>query len=173
MKSMTRGGKMSELDDKQDDLQEQPEIEAMKLELEKIKLEKEKIENDLKSRTVALNKIAKEKQEKELANKTAEEQLEEFKKQVKSFEQKEAFRQSFKDVGLNPDDFQEIVNETDPKVQALKFSELLKAQTAKSAEVALEEFKKKQLENVTPEPKPQSDLQDDAFTQGLKKGLGG
>lgn len=146
------------------------EVEKLKAEYDK---QLESLKKELSTRDAAINKINKEKQEKELANKTAEEQLEEFKKQVKSFEQKEAFRQSFKDVGLNPDDFQEIVNETDPKVQALKFSELLKAQTAKSAEVALEEFKKKQLENVTPEPKPKDDLQDDAFTQGLKKGLGG
>lgn len=146
------------------------EVEKLKAEYDK---QLESLKKELSTRDAAINKINKEKQEKELANKTAEEQLEEFKKQVKAFEQKEAFRQSFKDVGLNPDDFQEIVNETDPKVQALKFSELLKAQTAKSAEVALEEFKKKQLENVTPEPKPQSELQDDAFTQGLKKGLGG
>jgi chromosome segregation ATPase len=146
------------------------EVEKLKAEYDK---QLESLKKELSTRDAAINKINKEKQEKELANKTAEEQLEEFKKQVKSFEQKEAFRQSFKDVGLNPDDFQEIVNETDPKVQALKFSELLKAQTAKSAEVALEEFKKKQLENVTPEPKPKDELQDDAFTQGLKKGLGG
>lgn len=146
------------------------EVEKLKAEYDK---QLESLKKELSTRDAAINKINKEKQEKELANKTAEEQLEEFKKQVKSFEQKEAFRQSFKDVGLNPDDFQEIVNETDPKVQALKFSELLKVQTAKSAEVALEEFKKKQLENVTPEPKPKDELQDDAFTQGLKKGLGG
>lgn len=129
----------------------QNEVEKLKAEYDK---QLESLKKELSTRDAAINKINKEKQEKELANKTAEEQLEEFKKQVKAFEQKEAFRQSFKDVGLNPDDFQEIVNETDPKVQALKFSELLKAQTAKSAEVALEEFKKKQLENVTPEPKP-------------------
>lgn len=127
------------------------EVEKLKAEYDK---QLESLKKELSTRDAAINKINKEKQEKELANKTAEEQLEEFKKQVKAFEQKEAFRQSFKDVGLNPDDFQEIVNETDPKVQALKFSELLKAQTAKSAEVALEEFKKKQLESVTPEPKP-------------------
>lgn len=148
----------------------QNEVEKLKAEYDK---QLESLKKELSTRDAAINKINKEKQEKELANKTAEEQLEEFKKQVKAFEQKEAFRQSFKDVGLNPDDFQEIVNETDPKVQALKFSELLKAQTAKSAEVALEEFKKKQLENVTPEPKLKDELQDDAFTQGLKKGLGG
>ena len=147
----------------------QNEVEKLKAEYDK---QLESLKKELSTRDAAINKINKEKQEKELANKTAEEQLEEFKKQVKAFEQKEAFRQSFKDVGLNPDDFQEIVNETDPKVQALKFSELLKAQTAKSAEVALEEFKKKQLENVTTEPKPRDELQDDAFTQGLKKGLG-
>ena len=144
------------------------EVEKLKAEYDK---QLEALKKELSTRDAAINKINKEKQEKELANKTAEEQLEEFKKQVKAFEQKEAFRQSFRDVGLNPDDFQEIVNETDPKVQALKFSELLKAQTAQSAEKALEEFKKKQLENVTPEPKPKDELQDDAFTQGLKKGL--
>ena len=148
----------------------QNEVDKLKAEYDK---QLESLKKELSTRDAAINKINKEKQEKELANKTAEEQLEEFKKQVKAFEQKEAFRQSFKDVGLNPDDFQEIVNETDPKVQALKFSELLKAQTAKSAEVALEEFKKKQLENVTPEPKPKDELKDDGFTQGLKKGLGG
>lgn len=167
---MTNENKEIDENDNQNGGNDVNEVEKLKAEYDK---QLESLKKELSTRDAAINKINKEKQEKELANKTAEEQLEEFKKQVKSFEQKEAFRQSFKDVGLNPDDFQEIVNETDPKVQALKFSELLKAQTAKSAEVALEEFKKKQLENVTPEPKPQSDLQDDAFTQGLKKGLGG
>lgn len=148
----------------------QNEVDKLKAEYDK---QLESLKKELSTRDAAINKINKEKQAKELAEKTAEEKAAIFEKRVKELEQKETFRQSFKDVGLNPDDFQEIVNETDPKVQALKFSELLKAQTAKSAEVALEEFKKKQLENVTPEPKPQSDLQDDAFTQGLKKGLGG
>ena len=140
----------------------QNEVDKLKAEYD-AKLES--LKKELSTRDAAINKINKEKQEKELANKTAEEQLEEFKKQVKAFEQKEAFRQSFKDVGLNPDDFQEIVNETDPKVQALKFSELLKAQTAKSAEVALEEFKKRQLENVTPEPKPKEITQTDPILE--------
>lgn len=140
----------------------QNEVEKLKAEYDK---QLESLKKELSTRDAAINKINKEKQEKELANKTAEEQLEEFKKQVKAFEQKEAFRQSFKDVGLNPDDFQEIVNETDPKAQALKFSELLKAQTAKSAEVALEEFKKKQLENLTPEPKPKEITQTDPILE--------
>jgi restriction endonuclease len=167
---MTNENKEIDENDNQNGGNDVNEVEKLKAEYDK---QLESLKKELSTRDAAINKINKEKQEKELANKTAEEQLEEFKKQVKAFEQKEAFRQSFKDVGLNPDDFQEIVNETDPKVQALKFSELLKAQTAKSAEVALEEFKKKQLENVTPEPKPKDELQDDAFTQGLKKGLGG
>lgn len=145
----------------------QNEVDKLKAEYDK---QLESLKKELSTRDAAINKINKEKQEKELANKTAEEQLKEFKKQVKAFEQKEAFRQSFKDVGLNPDDFQEIVNETDPKVQALKFSELLKAQTAKSAEVALEEFKKKQLENVTPEPKPQG-ITNELEAQLKAKGL--
>lgn len=110
-----------------------------------------KANKDLASK---FEQVSKEKEAKELAGKSAEEQLIEYQKKIKVLEQKEAFRQSFKDVGLNPDDFQEIVNETNPTLQAQKFAELLKAQTAASAEKALEEFKKKELEKIPKEPKP-------------------
>ncbi len=149
------------------DNQSNADLEAIKAEKEALNAELEKIKNELKSRDVALNKIAKEKQEKELANKTAEEQAELLRKQVKQYEQKEAFRQSFKEVGLDPDDFQEIVNESDPKAQAQKFAELLKSQTAKSAELALESYKKETLDKIAQEPKPQGGAGDSTDYQAI------
>lgn len=155
--------------------EKKPEEPPVKSELE---LKLEKLEKDLENERLAsagkdkkLSQIAKEKAEKELSEKTAEERATALADQVKRLEQKETFRQSFKEVGLNPDDFQEIVNETDPKEQAKKFAELLKDQTAKSAEKALEEFKTKELEKLPKEPNPKGDPETDPFLKGFKKGI--
>lgn len=101
-----------------------------------------------------LDEIKKERENKDLESKTADEKLTVYEQKIKSLEQKEAFREAFKEVGLIPDDFQEIVNEADPAKQAKKFAELLKKERDSSATNAVEEFKKKELEKIPSEPKP-------------------
>ena len=69
-----------------------------------------------------------------------------FKEQTAAYERKEAFRQAFKEIGLNPDEFIEIVDEKEPKLQAEKFATLLKERSDESVKKALEDFKTKELE---------------------------
>lgn len=125
----------------------QKKIEQMQAQLELLKKEKAG-----EARKVA--QLQKEKEAKELANKTASEQLEYYRKQAEALERKEAFRQSFKDTGLNPEDFEDILNESDPKIKAEKFAKILKEQKDKSAQEALESFKKQELEKKGAVPNP-------------------
>ena len=96
--------------------------------------------------------LLKEKETAAIASKTAEEQLDYYRNQTAAFERKEAFRQSFKEVGLNPDEFIGIVDEKDPAIQAGKFAALLKAQKEESAKQALEQFKADELKKIGKEP---------------------
>lgn len=106
-----------------------------------------------KGKDSKISQLLKEKETQSLASKTAEEQLEYYRNQTAQFERREAFRTSFKEVGLNPDDFMQIVDEKDPAVQAGKFAALLKAQTEESAKQAVEKFKKETLSTVGGEAK--------------------
>lgn len=115
--------------------------------------------------------IEKAKKERELAEKTAEEQLKEYQSKVKQFEQKEAYRQAFKDVGLNPDDFASIVNETNPALQAQKFSELLKEREKQVSDKTLEDFKKEQLEKVDKKQPNLSNKPDDSSYENIFKDI--
>lgn len=149
------GGKMTDV---------QKQIEEMKAQIDTLR--KESAGKDQK-----ITQFLKEKEQKEFAQKTEQEKLEEYKKRVEAYEQREAFRQSFKDAGLNPDDFQGIVNEKDPKVQAQKFAELLKLQKEKSAAQAIEDFKLKELEKQGPTPKPTNNSEVDASKKYFTKYL--
>lgn len=111
-----------------------------------------------KGKDSKISQLLKEKETQSLASKTAEEQLEYYRNQTAAFERKEAFRQSFKEVGLNPDEFMGIVDEKDPAVQAGKFAALLKAQKEESAKLALEQFKADELKKIGGEPKPKDKL---------------
>ena len=106
--------------------------------------------------------LEKEKQAKEIASKTAEEQLEYYRNQTAAFERKEAFRTSFKEVGLNPDEFISIIDEKEPAIQAGKFAALLKAKTEESAKAALEKFKADELAKIGGDPKTKNKV----ITQG-------
>jgi len=106
-----------------------------------------------KGKDSKISQLLKEKETQDLASKTAEEQLEYYRNQTALFERKEAFRQSFKEVGLNPDEFMGIVDEKDPAIQAGKFAALLKAQKEESAKNALEKFKADELKKIGGEPK--------------------
>ena len=107
-----------------------------------------------KGKDSKISQLLKEKENQTLASKTAEEQLEYYRSQTAAFERKEAFRQSFKEVGLNPDEFIGIIDEKDPAIQAGKFAALLKAQKEESAKIALEQFKADELKKIGGEPKP-------------------
>jgi translation elongation factor EF-G len=113
----------------------------------------EALKKELSTRDIAINKINKEKEAKELASKTAEEQAEIFRKKADQLERKEAYRQSLKEAGLDPDRFLEIINETDPKAQASKFAEILVEKSTQSANEALEMFKRENLGKIPAEPK--------------------
>lgn len=95
-----------------------------------------------------------EKELQELNSKTKEEQLEIYKLKAATYERKEAYRQSLKEVGLNPDEFISIVDEKDPALQAARFADVLKKATEKSANEALEKFKTDELKKLGQPPKP-------------------
>ena len=105
-----------------------------------------------KGKDSKISSLLKEKETQLLASKTAEEQLDYYRNQTALLERKEAFRQSFKEVGLNPDEFMGIVDEKDPAIQAGKFAALLKAQKELSAKQALEQFKADELKKLGQPP---------------------
>lgn len=112
-----------------------------------------------KGKDSKITQLLKEKETQSLASKTAEEQLEYYRNQTAAFERKEAFRASFKEVGLNPDEFMGIVDEKDPAIQAGKFAALLKAQKEESAKLALEAFKADELKKIGgKEPNPKDKI---------------
>lgn len=113
------------------------------------------LQKESKGKDSKIAALLKEKETATLASKTAEEQLEYYRNQTAAFERKEAFRASFKEVGLNPDEFMGIVDEKDPAIQAGKFAALLKAQKEESAKLALEAFKADELKKIGgKEPNP-------------------
>ena len=123
------------------------EIDELKAQIEILK--REKSGQDKK-----LAKLLSEKEANELSSKTQEEQLEIFKAKSALYERKEAYRQSLKEVGLNPDEFIAIADEKDPATQASKFAEIIKSATEKAANDALEKFKQEELKKVGQPPKP-------------------
>lgn len=118
----------------------------------------ETLMKESKGKDSKISQLLKEKETQSLASKTAEEQLEYYRNQTAAFERKEAFRASFKEVGLNPDEFMGIVDEKDPAIQAGKFAALLKAQKEESAKQALEQFKADELKKIGGEPKPKDKM---------------
>ena len=122
----------------------------------------ETLAKESKGKDAKISQLLKEKETQTLASKTAEEQLEYYRNQTAQFERKEAFRTSFKEVGLNPDEFISIIDEKEPAIQAGKFAALLKAKTEESAKLALEKFKAEELAKIGGEPK----TKDKVITQG-------
>lgn len=123
------------------------EIDELKAQIEILK--KEKSGQDKK-----LAKLLSEKEANELSSKTKEEQLEIYKAKSALYERKEAYRQSLKEVGLNPEEFIAIADEKDPALQASKFAEIIKQSTEKAVNDALEKFKAEELKKVGQPPKP-------------------
>lgn len=107
-----------------------------------------------------ISQMIREKDLNDINSKTEKEQLEVYKAKVSEFERREAFRTSFKEVGLNPDEFISIIDEKDPTLQATKFANLLKSRADESAKTALEEFKKSELEKLGGKP----DIKDGKMT---------
>ncbi len=122
----------------------------------------ETLAKESKGKDAKISQLLKEKETQTIASKTAEEQLEYYRNQTAQFERKEAFRTSFKEVGLNPDEFMSIVDEKEPAIQAGKFAALLKAKTEESAKLAIEKFKADELAKIGGEPK----TKDKVITQG-------
>ena len=118
----------------------------------------ETLAKESKGKDAKISQLLKEKETQSLASKTAEEQLEYYRNQTAAFERKEAFRTSFKEVGLNPDEFMGIVDEKDPAIQAGKFAALLKDKTEESARAAIEKFKADELAKIGGEPKPKDKI---------------
>ena len=125
----------------------QTQLDEMKAQLEALKKESA-------GKDKAISRYQKEIETASLANKSADEQLAYYKEQTSAYERKEAFRQAFKETGLNPDEFIEIVDEKDAKVQAEKFAKLLKMRTDESAKNALESFKAEELKKKGSVPQP-------------------
>ena len=94
----------------------------------------------------------------ELSSKTKEEQLEIYKAKTATYERKEAYRQSLKEVGLNVDEFVAIADEKDPALQAAKFAEIIKRTSEKAANDALEKFKTEELKKLGQPPKPNGNI---------------
>lgn len=125
----------------------QTQLDEMKAQLEALKKESA-------GKDKAISRYQKEIEAASLANKSADEQLAYYKEQTSAYERKEAFRQAFKEIGLNPDEFIEIVDEKDAKAQAEKFAKLLKIRTDESAKNALENFKAEELKKKGGVPQP-------------------
>lgn len=99
-----------------------------------------------------ISQLIREKDLNDINSKTEKEQLEVYKAKVSEFERREAFRASFKEVGLNPDEFISIIDEKDPTLQATKFANLLKSRADESAKTALEKFKEEELKKLGGKP---------------------
>lgn len=132
-------GETNKQDDGKDGIQKQ---------FDELNAKFETLLKESKGKDSKISQLLKEKETQTLASKTAEEQLEYYRNQTSILERKEAFRASFKEVGLNPDEFMGIVDEKDPAIQAGKFAALLQAQKELSAKQALEQFKAEELKKV-------------------------
>lgn len=80
-----------------------------------MKAQLEALKKESAGKDKAISRYQKEIEAASLANKSADEQLAYYKEQTSAYERKEAFRQAFKETGLNPDEFIEIVDEKDAK----------------------------------------------------------
>lgn len=127
---------------------------------DELKAQFETLKKESAGKDSKISQMLKEKELNTLNSKSEKEQLEAYKAKVSEFERREAFRTSFKEVGLNPDEFISIIDEKDPTLQATKFANLLKSRADKSAKAALEEFKKSELEKLGGKP----DIKDGKIT---------
>lgn len=114
----------------------------------------EQLKKESSGKDKKIAQMLNEKEQSELQSKTKEEQLEIYKAKSALYERKEAYRQSLKEVGLNPDQFIEIADEKDPTIQASKFAEIIKQARETAANDALEKFKAEELKKVGQPPKP-------------------
>ncbi len=122
---------------------------------DELKAQFETLKKESAGKDSKISQMLKEKELNTLNSKSEKEQLEAYKAKVSEFERREAFRTSFKEVGLNPDDFISIIDEKNPTLQATKFANLLKSRADESAKTALEKFKADELARIGgKEPKP-------------------
>lgn len=123
---------------------------------DELKAQFETLKKESAGKDSKISQMLKEKELNNLNSKTEKEQLEAYKAKVSEFERREAFRTSFKEVGLNPDEFISIIDEKDPKTQAELFAALLKSRTEDSAKNALEKFKADELKKLGDKPDPKN-----------------
>lgn len=127
---------------------------------DELKAQFETLKKESAGKDSKISQMLKEKELNSLNSKTEKEQLEVYKAKVSEFERREAFRTSFKEVGLNPDEFISIIDEKDPTLQATKFASLLKSRADESAKTALEKFKEEELKKLGGKP----DIKDGKIT---------
>lgn len=143
---------------------------------DELKAQFETLKKESAGKDSKISQMLKEKELNNLNSKTEKEQLEAYKAKVSEFERREAFRTSFKEVGLNPDEFISIIDEKDPTLQATKFANLLKSRADESAKTALEKFKEEELKKIgyKPDIKNKVDTKNpNAAMNGLIKGAFG
>lgn len=128
---------------------------------DELKAQFETLKKESAGKDSKISQMLKEKELNNLNTKSEKEQLEAYKAKVSEFERREAFRASFKDVGLNPDDFISIIDEKDPKTQAEMFAHLLKSRSDESSKTALEKFKADELKKIGGKP----DIKDKVNTE--------
>lgn len=135
---------------------EKSDIQAQ---FDELKAQFETLKKESAGKDSKISQMLKEKELNSLNSKTEKEQLEAYKAKVSEFERREAFRTSFKEVGLNPDEFISIIDEKDPTLQATKFANLLKSRADESAKTALEKFKEDELKKIGgKEPNPKEKI---------------
>lgn len=143
---------------------------------DELKAQFETLKKESAGKDSKISQMLKEKELNNLNSKTEKEQLEAYKAKVSEFERREAFRTSFKEVGLNPDEFISIIDEKDPKTQAELFAALLKSRTEDSAKTALEKFKADELKKLGKEPDPKNKVDtqspNNAINQMIRGRLG-
>lgn len=117
----------------------------LQTQFDELKAQFEALKKESAGKDRTISKYQKDIESAALASKSADEQLAYYKEQATAYERKEKFRQAFKEIGLNPDEFIEIVDEKEPKTQAEKFAALIKARSDASVKAALESFKQEEL----------------------------
>ncbi|MDR1169070.1 MAG: hypothetical protein LBK53_09330 [Heliobacteriaceae bacterium] len=125
-------------------------------ELEELKKQIEEIKSATAGKDAKISALQKEiaqHKTKEFQSKNETEQLAEYKKLVERFEKRDKYREAFKEVGIDPEEFTTILQTETEEEQAKMFKSILEREKKKSADEALEAFKKKELEKKPPVPK--------------------
>lgn len=130
----------------------QPKLEDLQAQIEALKAEKETLKSESSGKDKKLAQLLKEKEEKELANKSAEEQAALLKQKIDNLEKVNAF----KSKGLDDSQCLQLVAEKDPYKLAEMLANMIETAQQKAMTKAVEDFKSEQLKKVPPEPNPKN-----------------